>query len=901
MLTVFHLLSAAKVGGCVSGQMVKKKTNLGSHCCMTDSGWKCCNKGEACCSYTGSGQVEITGFRPVCCERGSYREKAECCANIKRTTGILPSCCKQPDLKPKCCSRWDGSVECCPIFGSCCRNNGSNSGMGRGVPIRRDPIGQTPARSKPTPSYNLAQYTKKAPMVPKCCLVYHNIPSCCYSLHQNPDCCTSRQQKPDRGETMDNQLSRSLTSQNKLKYCCTITRRTCCPKVTSSRISKLRMQPCCYSRNKPSCCYTSRAYTPGCCSSVKRPTGQASTIPPYQSGNVNQALEARYSHGRGDVPAQGGTRQRGVPIVTPGYRDNQKNTDYLQYNRRVNGNGIVRENIHDSNRWTGNTRINSGNLNAASNIRINEISNGNRYIKGESHRVSNERQFQENNKQITEDQRGQSNERKQLPDHQVGISSTIKPTTTKYTDDLQQGMDQNDIASYEHCCYLLDRRACCKEAYMATGTLPYCCSASVEKENMGNTDQVDWRSKQQHIQRPGYQSRIKISEPEPEPKFIPEYAPFGNTEHVISGIVSEIGINDIPSFEEWGKKAGSVPEDRNRPAIKAIVVDSHARITTTTEQPFVSEAKNPKQVTESVTNNNYRGLDYGRSHDLTNAQPERPDVSVGGRYPTYPHKEVNPASDNGKDFKGELDYKVRYDPTNESKHQNVGMITTDVPTSKKKETIPLLPTIYPVHHTKKPNASVHPVPRPYLNDSIYIPSNQVGQDEDIRSHTIKTEDSSPAGNENGKTSTTSPNEKADKPELYTKENVLFENEYQQPDTLDNLFPYIPAANNILKNVKPTTPAGHQPTNVNGLMPDFDSDGSNLRPDVYNYYMEGGEYPEYMMCGDEPYMMSVYICCDNVLSYRYGVTPRCCGTEAYDDFTYNCCDGIIKRSCDLSYP
>ena len=108
---------------CVDGY-VHTRTNLGSTCCRTEIGWKCCEDNEGCCEHEdGSGEIVVVpGFRPACCDVADTGRQAECCSITMEKVGVLPACCEGVNVKPVCCrSPKNGNMLCCSAgTGQCC-------------------------------------------------------------------------------------------------------------------------------------------------------------------------------------------------------------------------------------------------------------------------------------------------------------------------------------------------------------------------------------------------------------------------------------------------------------------------------------------------------------------------------------------------------------------------------------------------------------------------------------------------------------------------------------------------------------------------------------------------------------------------------------------------------------
>ena len=129
------------------------RTSLGTTCCITPLGFRCCRAGGSCC--TGSEDTQrIPGFRPACCSIRDRREKAQCCGDVTQRTLVLPDCCNDVGVKPVCCER-AGSLRCCSVVdGRCC-------------PPAVEPASRY-TRLPPTPRRRPAYYTKrKAPYYPR--------------------------------------------------------------------------------------------------------------------------------------------------------------------------------------------------------------------------------------------------------------------------------------------------------------------------------------------------------------------------------------------------------------------------------------------------------------------------------------------------------------------------------------------------------------------------------------------------------------------------------------------------------------------------------------------------------------------------------------------------------------
>lgn len=231
---------------CVDGY-VNKRTDLGSNCCMTDRGWKCCAKTGTCCSEVGSGQVDIPGFRPACCDIKATSEKAACCANTAETTGFVPSCCSNQPLRPKCCKRFDGSSECCSgLNGYCCigrDNYYGNTDTTQSNAIRT----YYPEVFSSPPTLTESPYNEVYPVA---------TPSY-------------------------NQVTSS-------QHCCTKTRRTCCTNHLYRNV-----QPCCFSIYKPTCCYTSHRIQHSCCARNVHSHLHRNTLN-LQTARVNRRGNWRY-------------------------------------------------------------------------------------------------------------------------------------------------------------------------------------------------------------------------------------------------------------------------------------------------------------------------------------------------------------------------------------------------------------------------------------------------------------------------------------------------------------------------------------------------------------------------------------------------------------------------------
>ncbi|KAK2172354.1 hypothetical protein NP493_971g00048 [Ridgeia piscesae] len=103
---------------CVEGYQVRR-TSLGTTCCITPLGFRCCRAGGTCCSGSDSMQ-RIPGFQPACCAIRERREKARCCGEVTQRTLVLPGCCSDVSVKPVCCER-AGALRCCSVIdGRCC-------------------------------------------------------------------------------------------------------------------------------------------------------------------------------------------------------------------------------------------------------------------------------------------------------------------------------------------------------------------------------------------------------------------------------------------------------------------------------------------------------------------------------------------------------------------------------------------------------------------------------------------------------------------------------------------------------------------------------------------------------------------------------------------------------------
>ncbi len=262
---------------CVNGE-IQHRPIAGTTCCNTDGGTKCCRIGDGCCLNSGSGSIDIPGFKPVCCDITSISAKALCCSTTTQKTGVQPYCCSGERVRPICCLSSERSFICCRAtvgIPSCC------SGQPRYSTRVPWPVYQTTSMSRglvpvhPTvpPSWSCCDSLSPQRW---CCITYvepeepdTGVPSCCHSSQPHTWCCSTYiestpQPTPTPAPTLY-PTPKPGKSCCRTSYCCT-RRRVCChlQRINCCSIrSMVQYQSCCNSPGpRPSCCRSTDSSQP---------------------------------------------------------------------------------------------------------------------------------------------------------------------------------------------------------------------------------------------------------------------------------------------------------------------------------------------------------------------------------------------------------------------------------------------------------------------------------------------------------------------------------------------------------------------------------------------------------------------------------------------------------------